>query len=298
VDIDILREFVELANSLNFTETANKMYISRSVLSKHISMLESELGASLFVRSTHKVYLTDIGKLFLSNIKTVIQEYDSAASKVSQSLSLTGGELHIGFLDAAFRPILIPSVKKFRTMYPNTKLYMTSYELGELDKDIRENKVDLALTILFTISVLGDEWAFKELYTDGFAAMVPLTSPLACKTSIKYAELRDEELILPNPERYPVMAQLLQQIGEKSGFFNKPYAEYSHIDAASIMVEGGSACFIVPKHCEIFPHSNSCFIDLEDEEALIRVGALWRSTNSNPFVPHFIKILSNFTDSV
>ena len=47
-----LEYFVTLAEELNFTQAARKLYISQQALSKMISKLEEKLGIALFDRST------------------------------------------------------------------------------------------------------------------------------------------------------------------------------------------------------------------------------------------------------
>lgn len=48
-----LYEFLVLSRTLNYSRAANALYISQSVLSKHILEMEQELNTSLFFRSTH-----------------------------------------------------------------------------------------------------------------------------------------------------------------------------------------------------------------------------------------------------
>ena len=55
MDLAYIREFVALASSLSFSETAEQMHISQSALSRHIQALEKELGEPLFIRSTRKM---------------------------------------------------------------------------------------------------------------------------------------------------------------------------------------------------------------------------------------------------
>lgn len=57
-----LRVFLALADTLNFTETANRLFITQQAVSKHISQLECDLGCRLFIRSTHHVTLTSAGE--------------------------------------------------------------------------------------------------------------------------------------------------------------------------------------------------------------------------------------------
>ena len=62
--IEHLREFRILASTLSFTEAARKSFVSQSVLSKHISAMEKELGHKLVTRSRAGVSLTPEGEVF------------------------------------------------------------------------------------------------------------------------------------------------------------------------------------------------------------------------------------------
>lgn len=50
--IDSLREFVVLFDTANYTETAMRLHISKSALSKHIAAIEEEIGVPLFTNTT------------------------------------------------------------------------------------------------------------------------------------------------------------------------------------------------------------------------------------------------------
>ena len=66
-----IRVFLSLANTLNFTETANELFITQQAVSKHISQMEEHLGFRLFVRSTHNVQLTPAGEALREEAVTV-----------------------------------------------------------------------------------------------------------------------------------------------------------------------------------------------------------------------------------
>ena len=65
--ISHLEECIDLANTLNFTKTAQNFYLTQPVLSKHISNLERELGIQIFVRDHHGVSLTEMGAMFVED---------------------------------------------------------------------------------------------------------------------------------------------------------------------------------------------------------------------------------------
>ena len=72
------RYFAMLAQTLNFSETANRFGVPSSSVSRRIKDLEADLGAALFIRTTRSVSLTELGKVYLSEIKTALQSIDLA----------------------------------------------------------------------------------------------------------------------------------------------------------------------------------------------------------------------------
>lgn len=58
LDLSKIPHFLAAAECLNFTEAANRCYITQSSLSKSIAALEDSLGFSLFIRGNRKVSLT------------------------------------------------------------------------------------------------------------------------------------------------------------------------------------------------------------------------------------------------
>ena len=65
MEINYLKEFVILARTGNYLETADCLYMGQSSLSRHIKTLEEELDIRLLDRTTRKVSLTEAGRLFL-----------------------------------------------------------------------------------------------------------------------------------------------------------------------------------------------------------------------------------------
>ena len=64
MNTDYLKEFVVLAETKNFWEASDRLYMNQSTLSKHIKNLETDLGVDLFSRTTRRVELTSYGQAF------------------------------------------------------------------------------------------------------------------------------------------------------------------------------------------------------------------------------------------
>ena len=74
MNTEYLKEFVVLAETKNFWEASDRLYMNQSTLSKHIKSLENELGVDLFLRTTRRVELTNYGQTFLPYAKYLPSE--------------------------------------------------------------------------------------------------------------------------------------------------------------------------------------------------------------------------------
>lgn len=290
MEINVLKEFIDLASTCSFSETANKLYISQPALSKHIFSLEAQLGAQLFIRTNHRIYLTEIGVLFLQCAKSIVKTYDEGLLQIQRIIAGYEGSLNIGFLNWAVRNRLIPCIQRFHLRYPNTALNIVSYELGDLNRAFIGDEIDISLTALFKNSVLRKDWRFEELYTDGMATVIPSNHPLAKRVCVHFDELLDYPLILPSKHHFPVLSELLHGLIEKSGQTYKINAEYKSLDDASLMAEAEGSITIVPKHYGLHLQ-NASLVNIVDPETIVRIGALWKTTNNNPLIKHFIEEL-------
>lgn len=80
MQIETLKNFVNLVNEGSFYSAAKKSFISQQGLNKSISSLESELGVKLIMRSARGVRTTREGDIFLEYARTALESYDSMLS--------------------------------------------------------------------------------------------------------------------------------------------------------------------------------------------------------------------------
>ena len=89
IELRHLRAFVAVAEELNFSRAATRLYLSQPALSRQIRALERLLGCDLLRRSTHRVELTLAGEAFLDRARTLLGDLDSAIATTRS----VGGEL-------------------------------------------------------------------------------------------------------------------------------------------------------------------------------------------------------------
>lgn len=84
MEIEKLRTFVDLAQTLSFSKTAENMYTSQSTVSKKIRSLEKELGSNLFDRNNKNVELSDFGRKILTDSQKIVDLEDSIVQKARE----------------------------------------------------------------------------------------------------------------------------------------------------------------------------------------------------------------------
>ncbi len=107
-----LRAFVAVAEELNFSRAAARLFVSQSSLSRQIGALERLLGCVLVRRSTHEVTLTLAGQVLLEGAPDVLRNVDQL---VSETRSI-GGELaaRIHKLGEPFADLTYADVEELR----------------------------------------------------------------------------------------------------------------------------------------------------------------------------------------
>jgi DNA-binding transcriptional LysR family regulator len=92
-----LRYFLAVAEELHFTRAAARLHIAQQPLSRHIKELESEIGGTLFRRSTRRVELTDAGRLLLDQVRAGLAHLGRGVDAARRAEQGVLGELVLGF---------------------------------------------------------------------------------------------------------------------------------------------------------------------------------------------------------
>jgi len=157
-----LRYFAMLAQTLNFSETARHFGVPSSSVSRRIKDLEADLGASLFVRTTRSVSLTDLGKLYLSEVTTALQSIDLADEMVKAQSAAPTGTVRITAMPGYAELYVFPALQRLRRLYPEIV-----FDLNITDQvlSLSSNDADIAIR---AAAVLPDQVVARRLGDHSF----------------------------------------------------------------------------------------------------------------------------------
>ena len=132
--------FVRLADLGSFTRVAEQVNSSKSMVSKEISRLETELGARLLHRSTRNVQLTHVGEGYLQRAREILSKLDDADNFVQDLQQNLRGKLKINAPMALGITDLSYLFADFMKAHPDIEL---DIHLGDESVDLVEQGFDL-----------------------------------------------------------------------------------------------------------------------------------------------------------
>lgn len=163
MDTISLYYFTEAAKDLNFTQTANRLFLSQQNLSSHIARLESKCGCKLFQRKP-KVQLTYEGELFLAYAKEAVASEGNILSVLKAVADEDSGRLHIG-VSTPRAAIFIPEVlRDFTKTYPGVSVRISDRPSYLQERQLADNAMDFCVGVFQS---QNPELQATHLLTDG-----------------------------------------------------------------------------------------------------------------------------------
>jgi DNA-binding transcriptional LysR family regulator len=290
MDIRLLREFLCLAEYLNFSEAARQLYIGQPALSRHIADLERQLGVQLFVRDKHSVRLTVVGEVVRAEAAALVARYEEALRKIRLAASGLSGRLRIGFLEKPVKKFFPALITEFRSAYPHVDLQLSQLNIGALTQALRRGDIDIGFTLSFD-TPRPEGFSSRKIYADTLAVVVRKDHPLAGVDKIDLAALADEPFIFAAQEESPGIHKRVLDLCAASGFAPRVVQQYSFPDNALLMVETGIAVAVLCRHMEASASPELRFVEIAGGGASFDVVVTWRTDNSNPAVQPFLTVL-------
>jgi len=122
MNLELLKKFCVLAEEKHFSNSALRLHMSQSALSRAISQLERNLKAKLFTRDGRGLALTAKGEEFLIHAKSMVSSNEVFMKKFCENEEIVEGDLDVCAFPYLGAQWLIPRAGKFLENYPNLNL--------------------------------------------------------------------------------------------------------------------------------------------------------------------------------
>ncbi len=215
IELRHLRYFLAVADTLHFSQAAQRLGIAQPPLSQQIKRLEQLLGHPLFDRTTRGVRLTLAGQLLADRARSTLEKVQDDLVQVRRLGRGEEGTLTVGFVGSVMFTGLPVVIDHYRRRFPKVELRLremsTSIQIAAL--------LDGTLDLAFLRD--GDPTKGLELNTllkEPFVAILPKSHPLARKQHIRVRDLQHEPFVLFARRMGPLAFDRTIACCERSGF--------------------------------------------------------------------------------
>lgn len=135
--------FVDVAYSGSFTATADRLEMSRPMVTRYIETMEDWLQTRLLHRTTRKISLTTAGERCLAEVEQWLQAAESLTF-VSRDAGALSGKIRLAASMSFSHSQLIPAITGFMAEHPKVEI---DIDLQDTTSDLIAERIDLAIRI-------------------------------------------------------------------------------------------------------------------------------------------------------
>ena len=280
-----LRYFVAVAEELNFSRAARRLRMAQPPLSVAIRQLEQELGAELFVRTSHEVKLTEAGRALLDGARRTLAEAERAVADARRAAAGEVGSVRLAFSWSARFETLPALGHAFRTQRPDVSLLTEEMWNARMPSALRDGTVDVAVSLCPEIA---GELSYEPIRREAVVAILGTQHPLAGERSIPLGALAEEAFVLFPRELAPRLHDVFIGLLRAAGFEPNVRDESFHAGWELGVLAELPVVAIVPESVRRGLPDGVTAVALSDPVDQLETDLVWRADDSSPTVAAFL----------
>jgi len=272
MDVQQIRNFLVLCDTLNFRKAAEQINIVQPALSKQIQLLENEVGALLFNRSKRSVILTEAGIFFQKETTRILQDLNKTIIRTAQLHNGEAGEIRVTHASSAMNTVVPSFLVKMKHKWPNLKTIVqetSNFQQMEMLL-VRKTDIGIAPNIL-----VPPEINSKILYKENFVLILPNNHALSKTKFTDLSILKNEIFILPQLSTGIGYVEAILQICQGFGFKPKVAHESAHSIGVLRLVEAGLGISIEPISSVRGANMNIKLVELKNLPQKVTMTLFW-----------------------
>ncbi len=199
-----LTVFNEVIKQGSFTAAAEKLSLTKSGVSQHVSHLEQYFDVQLLIRSTRSLSLTAAGKGLFKRSEELKTLLDITIDEVNNSKQQPAGRLSITAPQALLQSLVLPAIQQLLKRFPDIDPHLI---VDDSNQDIVKDGIDIAIRVG---ELKDSDLKAKKLgeQRDMFVA------------STRYLAASDEPITIENLTQHPFIATSWQTIDKTFRLFD------------------------------------------------------------------------------
>ena len=170
MDFRQLRYLLVIADLGSFTKAAEQIPLAQSALSRHIRLLEEELGVKLLIRTGRGVTLTEQGEYLRDRARSVLEQMEDTTRNLAAWYENPAGLVRIGMPPTMTLGLAAPYLSELRKRHENITVRMTEALSATLIEWLHADRLDLAIVFEQT---RNSKLATEIIGSEEFCLVVP-----------------------------------------------------------------------------------------------------------------------------
>lgn len=295
-----LRYFVAVAEELNFSRAAGRMYLSQPALSQQIHKLERELGVWLFDRTNNRIGLTEAGETLLEGARRVLAQVEQTTRATREAGGADRSHLGVGFPEYANHTFVADILQAFQERRPSVDL--EEHEMFTLQETLQQidGLKGGSLDAGFLLAPIGDEELDSEHVLDiELVAAIPEKHPLAASDEVRMGDLAGERIILFSRRFHPYCYDYVVGCCREAGFEpdvvqRKEPQLYSGATTYRMVASGFGIAIVARPLVSPSRLPGVVFRSLQEPAPVLDLAVTWRKKDPSPTLQAFLEVVREF----
>ena len=177
INLNRLAYFAAVVDGGSFTRAAERLGVTKAVVSQQVARLEQDVGITLLLRTTRTVTPTEAGQALHTRCARMLGEADEAFAELAQSAAEPTGTLRITAPNDYGNSAVVPVLVAFRRRHPSCKVQLS---LSDRRAEMNTGAWDVAIRLgWLTDSSLRARriGTFRQVLVAAPALAQPLSGP-------------------------------------------------------------------------------------------------------------------------
>ncbi len=281
MDLNQLRSFIAVSQTLNFTNAAKQNGVPQSTVSRQINDLEEQLKVKLFYRTKRDVQLTNEGRTFLPYALEILEASQKGATAVRKLHEGATGRLSIATI-ATSGTFLTECLRTFGQRYPEIVVDISHVSGGDALQDEGQDPYDF-------------HFMHQDMlpYTEEFDSMTTHSDQLCLVAprgaAVSLGHLESQRFVLVSESEAPILYMQLMAFFRSRRFAPNIVNESADVRAVLLSVASGLGVTILPaaqpraylpERFDVYP------LGME-----IAYAVAWKRSLLNPAAKLFLEVL-------
>lgn len=144
INLNRLAYFVAVVDAGSFTRAAERLGITKTVVSQQVARLEADLRTSLLLRTTRRVEPTEAGRLLHARSVIILRDAEDAFGEVAEVTASPMGTLRVAAPNDFGTSTIAPTVAKFCRAYPACTVDLV---LSDAKIDLITHHIDVSIRV-------------------------------------------------------------------------------------------------------------------------------------------------------